>query len=132
MYLIDTDVAVHVRDGTPEVVDRIRRLDAGASLSLLTLVELEGGIAAVPELATRRRGSLAALLANFPIMPFERSMVSAYSDILAARGFSRRRVIDRLIAATAIVNGLTLITMNGEDFRDIPGLALLTWPAPAQ
>lgn len=32
---------------------------------------------------------------------------------------------DAIIAATAIVNGLTLITRNVKDFHDIPGLALL-------
>jgi predicted nucleic acid-binding protein len=36
-----------------------------------------------------------------------------------------------MIAATAIDNGLTLITMNRTDFNDVPGLALVVWPSPA-
>jgi predicted nucleic acid-binding protein len=32
-----------------------------------------------------------------------------------------------MIAATALVEGLTLITCNGDDFADGPGLELLVW-----
>ena len=42
-------------------------------------------------------------------------------------GFSRRKVLDRMIAAQAITYGATLVTRNGDDFRDILGLRLLEW-----
>ena len=32
-----------------------------------------------------------------------------------------------MIAATALVEGLTLITTNGDDFRDVPELELVEW-----
>ena len=35
-----------------------------------------------------------------------------------------------MIAAQAIAIGATLITMNGSDFQDIPGLTLEIWPSP--
>jgi predicted nucleic acid-binding protein len=35
-----------------------------------------------------------------------------------------------MIAATAIVAGATLITMNAQDFRGIDGLRLEAWPSP--
>lgn len=44
-----------------------------------------------------------------------------------ATDFSRRRIIDRMIAAQALLHDATLVTMNGEDFKDIPGLKLLIW-----
>jgi predicted nucleic acid-binding protein len=43
----------------------------------------------------------------------------------------RSRILDRMIAAQAISTGITLITMNGDDFRDIPGLNLEVWPSPS-
>ena len=53
--------------------------------------------------------------------------VAAYASIIAARGFSRRLVVDRMIAATALANDLTLATLNPRDFRNIPGLTIEDW-----
>lgn len=53
-----------------------------------------------------------------------------YADIVAVTGFSRRKVIDRMIAATAIAHQLTLATMNGADFANVPGLNLEILPTP--
>lgn len=72
------------------------------------------------------------LLAHATLLPFDDQVVDAYRNILTARGFSRRRVLDRLIAATAIVHDLTLVTINGDDFRDVRDLKLEVWPSPAQ
>ena len=59
-------------------------------------------------------------------------VVRCYARIVAALGFSRSRVLDRLIAATAIIGDLVLVTSNGPDFDAIPGLKLEVWPTPAQ
>jgi tRNA(fMet)-specific endonuclease VapC len=32
-----------------------------------------------------------------------------------------------MIAAQAIAHQATLVTRNGDDFRDVPGLAMLEW-----
>jgi tRNA(fMet)-specific endonuclease VapC len=42
-------------------------------------------------------------------------------------GYSRRKLLDRMIVAQALVHRATLITMNPDDFSDIPGLALVAW-----
>jgi tRNA(fMet)-specific endonuclease VapC len=36
-------------------------------------------------------------------------------------------MIERMIAAQALVRHATLVTRNGDDFRDVPGLSLLEW-----
>lgn len=130
MYLIDTDVAVHLRDGTVEITDRIGRLAVRPRLAMMTWVELEGGVHAHPRLAALRRAGVDQLARLLEVVPMDGAVVAAYGEIVAARGFVRSRIIDRLIAATAIVHGLTLITINGADFHDIPGLALEIWPSP--
>jgi tRNA(fMet)-specific endonuclease VapC len=61
------------------------------------------------------------------VIDFTTSMAATYGKIVAKSGFSRRKIIDRMIAATAIVSGLTLITTNGGDFADIDGLKLEVW-----
>jgi predicted nucleic acid-binding protein len=40
---------------------------------------------------------------------------------------SRRKLLDRMIAAQALVHRATLVTLNASDFRDVPGLELLSW-----
>lgn len=97
---------------------------------MMSWIELEGGVTEDPDHAARRRLHLDRLLAALEIKPLDERVVECYSAIVRACGFSRRKVIDRLIASTAMVNDLTLITMNADDFCDIPGLKLETWPAP--
>lgn len=131
MHLIDTNVAIYLRDLDAEILDRVRSLPAMPKMSLLSWVELESGVVAQPELADQRRIRLDRLLARFAIIDLNPPIVDAYRTIVAATGFSRRRILDRLIAATAIVHDLTLITINGPDFRDIPNLKLEIWPTPS-
>jgi predicted nucleic acid-binding protein len=50
-----------------------------------------------------------------------------YLRIVETTGFSRRKVLDRMIAAQALVHRATLITRNAADFRDVPGLQILEW-----
>ena len=68
------------------------------------------------------------LLSTLRVIPFDDAATPAYRVIVGASGFSRRRTLDRMIAATAIANGLRLATANPADFGDIAGLALETWP----
>lgn len=128
MPLIDTTVAVGLRDRTGGVRDRLDMLGQRPAISLLTWVELEGGVTGPARLIADRRAATDTMLELLRIVPCDAAVVRAYSRIVAAAGFSRRKVIDRLIAATAIVHDLTLITMNGDDFADIPGLSLEVWP----
>lgn len=127
--LLDTDAVIHLRDGSVGAIERYRALGKQPHISIMSRVELEAGLIVSPELAAPRRAAMHALLARFRIEIVDEPVVDAYARIVAKAGFSRRKVIDRLIAATALVHDLTLITMNGNDFTDIPGLRLEHWPA---
>jgi predicted nucleic acid-binding protein len=131
-FLIDTDIAIHLRDNEPGVVARLASLAGRPELSILTQVELEGGIAREPEFAGKRRAALDDLLSSLKIHIFDAACAIAYRRILERCGYSRPRVVDRMIAATALANDLPFITINGADFRDIPDLRLEVWPSPTQ
>lgn len=129
--LIDTNIAIHLRDGEAGVIARLGALRELPQISVITRIELEGGIVTgPPEIARRRRTMLATLLSEFDILYFDADAALAYSRLIAVTGYSRSRVLDRMIAATALAHGLSLITMNGRHFRDVPGLDLIEWPSP--
>ncbi len=124
MFLIDTNIAIYLRDGHPEVTRQVGRLSSLPAISLMTRVELEGGIHRDPQFAIARRAAMDALIGLFEVKPLDDVIVTTYGRIVATCGFSRSKIIDRLIAATALVGDLTLITVNAADFHDIPGLRL--------
>lgn len=129
-WLIDTNIAIHLRDGHPAITERMRELALRPSVSIVSEVELENGVHAEPRHAPARRAAVDLMLANMTVHPFDADALAAYRSTLVAIGYSRPRVLDRMIAATAMARHLTLITMNGRDFRDIPGLRLEVWPSP--
>lgn len=124
--LIDTDVAIHLRDGNPVISTRIS--GAGAPvISVITLVELEAGVACDRSTGKVRRQRLDTLLNFVPVLSFASADAAAYGRIVGALGHDRRKVLDRMIAAQAIMARLPLATINGRDFQDIPDLDLLVW-----
>lgn len=126
-FLIDTDIAIHLRDGDPEVTNRIAELDDAVLMSIVTRVELEGGVYRELDQAPIRRARLDAILAAVPTLAFDDSAAEVYGTIVASAGYSRRKLLDRMIAAQALVHRATLITRNPGDYADIPGLGLLAW-----
>lgn len=126
-FVLDTNIAIHLRDRHPEVRRRVGELEPPIYLSVMTRIELEGGLVGPGDLATARLARVSAILAAFPTLPFDDVAADGYRQILAVTGFSRRRIIDRMIAAQCIVQGATLVTMNPDDFRDVPGLAFEAW-----
>lgn len=108
-------------------MQRVNALGDSVALSVITRVELEGGLYQVPSEVDLRRQRLDLLFTAIPVIEFGEEAAAAYRTIVAFCGFSRRRVLDRMIAAQALVVGATLITRNGDDFRDVPGLHLVEW-----
>jgi tRNA(fMet)-specific endonuclease VapC len=126
-FLLDTSVAIYLREGFPEIMRRVDSLPRKPFLSVISRVELESGVYAHQDERERRRIAVDALLAMLPILDFDFEMSEVYGHIVAKSGFNRRKIIDRMIAATALVGSMTLITTNGDDFLDIDGLKLEIW-----
>jgi tRNA(fMet)-specific endonuclease VapC len=129
-FLIDTNVVIHLRDGDEGVSRKMADLDALPVIAMITRIELENGLYRDPELTELLRPNLAAILHRTDVIDFGNMEFEAYRLILDQVGFSKRKVLDRMIAATALAHNLTLITMNGKDFRDVPGLKLVEWETP--
>ncbi|WP_375397877.1 type II toxin-antitoxin system VapC family toxin [uncultured Sphingomonas sp.] len=120
-FLLDTDICVYLFTGRhPALSDRVRACDAGTlAFSTITLAELAIGSA---------NGKLPS---SAMLDAFSRDVVPVDFDAPAARAYAglpfRRGRFDRLIAATALSLGLTLVTNNGSDFAYIPGLTVENW-----
>ncbi len=126
-YLIDTNIAIHARDGTDAVLDKLADHDGEVLLSALSLAELQRGLYRDPAFTAIRQVRLEVLLRGIPALPFDASAALAYGRIIAQCGWARGRDYDRMIAAHAISSGSILVTDNEVDFRDIPGLRMENW-----
>src|SRR6186997_454566 len=126
-FLIDTDVAIHLRDGDPSITRKVAALQDAVLMSIVTRVELEGGVYRDPPNAAMRRARLDTMLAAIPAIAFDDAAAVAYGAIVAHAGYSRRKLLDRMIAAQALVHRASLVTLNGGDYADIPSLSLVSW-----
>jgi predicted nucleic acid-binding protein len=126
-YVVDTDVALHLRDGNARVTERIEGLDGALLMSVVTRIELEGGVYRDPALIPVRRARLDLLLKAIPALAFDDAAADIYARIVAHAGYSRRKLLDRMIAAQALVHRATLVTINRDAYSDIAGLRLLRW-----
>ena len=127
VYLIDTNVAIHVRDGTDAVLAKLAEHDGEVLLSALSLAELQRGAYRDPSLTAIRQARLEVLLRGLPVLPFDASAAVDYGRIIAQCGWARRRDYDRMIAAHAISSHSIFVTNNLADFSDIPGLSMENW-----
>ncbi len=126
-YLIDTNIAIHARDGAEPVLEKLIEHDGAILLSALSLAELQRGLYKNPAYTALRQSRLTLLIDHIPVLPFDAAAAEIYGRIIAQCGWVKGRDYDRMIAAHAISAGATLVTNNVSDFQDIPGLPLETW-----
>jgi tRNA(fMet)-specific endonuclease VapC len=126
-YLLDTNIAIHARDGTDAVLDKLVEHDGEVLLSALSLAELQRGLYKDAAFTGIRQVRLEVLLRGIPVLPFDAFAAQAYGRIIAQCGWARGRDYDRMIAAHAISSGSVLVTDNMADFSDVPGLTIENW-----
>jgi len=130
-YLIDTNVLSELRRRQPDaqVVHWVEsRPSVVLYLSVLTLGELRKGIEALSE-STRKHAMLDWLEVELPqffagrILPIDAHVADRWGHLVARAG-RPLPAIDSLLAATALVHDLTLVTRNLRDF-EFPGLSVI-------
>jgi tRNA(fMet)-specific endonuclease VapC len=126
-YLLDTSAAIPLRDKSSAYLDRLSGLGSDLSISIITQIELINGIYRDAHLSQARRLHAEILFDSLNIIAFDDGCAKVYNQIIAHTGYSRRKTLDHMIAATALQHGLTLVTLNSDDFKDIPDLKLIIW-----
>jgi predicted nucleic acid-binding protein len=127
-YLLDTNLLSETRKPRPDpgVLSFLRQLDPEAAfISVLTMGELRKGVAArrrkesAPEATTRLAVWVDGLEASYAhrILGIDIAIASLWGDWSSDRP---RPVVDTLLAATAMVNNLTLVTRNLRDLSGLP------------
>lgn len=131
MYLVDTNIISEARRGAPQARAWLRAVDPGSvHLSTLTLGEIMRGIALKQKSDPRAAGHLAEWLRRIRhdhaerILPVTDQISVEWGRIAAIRP---RGDIDGLIAATAIVHDLILVTRNVVDFEDTGASVINPW-----
>lgn len=137
MYLLDANVISEIRKmksgkADANVTAWIRSVNtATLYISVITVLELEQGILG----KEREDAAQGAILRNW----FENQVLPAFSqatlniDAAVARQCAQLHVPnkkgerDALIAATAVINNMTVVTRNTKDFKDTPVALLNPW-----
>ena len=125
-YLLDTNIISEVRKG-PRCNSKVSAWydlidDAEIYLSVLVLGEIRKGLERVrrknPAQARALEGWLAAIGTSFAerILPIDQAIADEWGRMSAKRPVS---TIDALLAATAKVSDMTLVTRNSVDVADL-------------
>jgi len=109
-HLFDTDVLIDYLRGHPAAVATVEARIATACLSTMTVAEIYQGI------RESERPAVSRAISAFTILPIS-------AEIAEMGGLFRRDykaqgagLADCLIAATAEIHGLTLVSLNGRHF----------------
>jgi len=136
-FLLDTNVVSEWTKPQPDssVIDWLAKIDEDTVfLSVITLAELRHGVERLP--AGKRRVRLDAWLrTDLPlrfeqrILPVDGSVADQWGHVVARCEAAGRPIhaMDALLAATAEVHALTLVTRNTADFEASLKLILNPW-----
>ncbi len=115
--LLDSNIIIYAAQ--PEHHE-LRRLIAEQTpaVSAISYVEVLG----YHRLTTQAREHFKAFFAAAPVLPLSQAVLDRAVSLRQVRIIT---LGDALVAATALVHGLTLVTRNIADFAWIPGLLLL-------
>ena len=114
MKLLDSNILIYAVNAPAPLLDALVASGTNAVASV-SRIETYG----YSRLSAEERSALDAIFAPLTVLPLD--------DVVIERAIALRQeqtmgLGDAIIAATALVHGLTLVTRNVEDFRHITGL----------
>ena len=124
-YLFDTDVIVDHFRGVKRIDDSL--VEKGAVISLITYGELMYGAE-----KSGQKNKQKELIRSFvekvgvEIINIDKKTIKVYAELKAKLEIQGQRLdeFDLLIASTALVNELTLVTRNLRHYKRIPNLEI--------
>jgi predicted nucleic acid-binding protein len=137
MFVLDTNVVSELRKAKAGKANRCvtawaaTMLPAALFISAITVLELELGVLLI-ERRDARQGALLRAWLDGQVVPAFTGRVLPVDTVVAQRA-ARLQVPDRradrdvLIAATAIVHGMTVVTRNVADFAATGALVFNPW-----
>lgn len=125
-YLVDTNIIIdYLRDYIPTValVDKLLiETSAEVYLSAISNLELRLGSSIMEEAVQEK---INAFIARCYIIDITLDVAVMAGDLKRER---KADISDALIAASCIINDLTLVTRNRKHFKDIPMLKIYPFP----
>ena len=122
MYLLDTNVVSELRRTKPHgaVVAWLRGVeDADLHLAAVSLGEIQAGMEITREQDPAKAAEIEAWLelvaGSWNVLAADGRVFRAWARLMHGR--DDRLIEDALIAATAVVHGLTIVTRNVRDFK---------------
>ena len=127
-YLIDSDVVIdHLADVSTATTLLEQLAAEGIAVSIITYMEAYQGVLRSPH-PTKARKQFEAFLETVPVLPFSQACAKRCAQLREALHKEGKRVkaraLDLMTAAIALEFGLSLVTRNVEDYKDIPDLKL--------
>jgi len=129
-YLLDTDAFSDIVRGVSNVKWRFSHAPPSlVRISSVTVKEIEYGRRLVPDGMTRRNGLVDTLLQQVEALSFDVSDAHVAGRLRASLRRSGTPIgpYDVMIAGTALVHGLILVTANTREFSRVPGLQIENW-----
>jgi predicted nucleic acid-binding protein len=120
-YLLDTNILIYIEKGISDavVLDFLSEATVdGTLISVATEIEVLGFVFSSPYGLQR----MEELVADTIVLPLDRDTALR---AIAVRRERKIKLGDAIIAATALIHNLTLVTNNTKDFTAIDGLTVV-------
>ena len=120
IFLLDSNVFIYfLNDDLTEEGNSLfeQAIALGGAYSLISRLEVLGY-----SLSSSKRQDAEEILQLFQELPIDDAVIN---QAIALRSSIRIKSIDALIASTALLHDLTLITRNTKDFEAIAGISLI-------